>query len=72
MTHEEIIKAIGALVDHDASYVGNTIVIQCDSHGDAIGRMLRARIAYDVLKNGNPLSEAVKQGEELVALLSGK
>lgn len=39
----ELRSALTALVDHDASYHGNKIHIECDSHSDAIGRMHRAR-----------------------------
>jgi hypothetical protein len=42
----EICEALASLVDGDLHYADNTIVIHCDSHGEAIRRV---RIARDAL-----------------------
>lgn len=44
-------EALRELVDRDAAYDGNRIIITADSHGDAIGRMSRARAALSDIKN---------------------
>ena len=43
-------EALRELVDRDAAYDGNRIIITADSHGDAIGRMSRARAALSDIK----------------------
>lgn len=41
----EMLDALRALTDGDATYVSNTIVITCNSHADAVQRMRKAREA---------------------------
>lgn len=43
-------ETLRELVDRDAAYDGNRIIITADSHGDAIGRMSRARAALSDIK----------------------
>ena len=43
----EAVLALKSLCDPDACYSGNTIIISCDSHSEAIQRM---RLARDVIE----------------------
>ena len=43
MAAEDMLAALKALTDADCTYSGNTIVITCASHSDAIRRMMEAR-----------------------------
>ncbi len=42
---ERLEKALGSLVDGDCTYDGNRIIIQCESHSEAITRMRLSRAA---------------------------